>query len=116
MSDEETGTETQAESESDAGATSAPVETTAMTDAAPALPSGEPEHVGFWHRPYVERYLTPLVLPLAAVVGVVVYVLNVSRLFLSAPGHVAVVLGTIITVVILFGATMLAVSPRLRSG
>jgi plastocyanin len=86
------------------------------SEATPALPSGEPEHTSFWERPMVERYFSPLVLPLAAVLGVVVYVLNVSRLFLSAPGNVAVVLGTVITVVILFGAALLALSPRLRSG
>jgi plastocyanin len=106
MSDE-TGTG----SETEVGAVSETVE-----PAAPALPSAEAEHKTFWERPAVDRYLSPLVLPLAAVVGIVVYVLNVSRLFLSAPGHVAVVLGTIITVVILLGATMLATSPKLRSG
>jgi plastocyanin len=74
--------------------------------------AGEP--IPFWHRPYVERYLVPLVLPLAVVVGIVVYVLNVSRLFLSAHGHIPVIIGTIITLSILTGAAVLASAPRMR--
>ncbi len=56
----------------------------------------------------------PLVLPLAVVVGIVVYVLNVSRLFLSAHGHIPVIIGTVITLSILTGAAMLASAPRMR--
>ena len=40
----------------------------------------------------------PLVLPIVVVLGLVVYVLNVSRLFLSAHGHIPVMVGTVITV------------------
>ena len=72
-----------------------------------------PAPVTFWHRPYVERYLVPLVLPVAVIVGVVMYVLNVSRLFLSAHGHLPVIIGTVITILILLGAALLAGS-RLR--
>jgi plastocyanin len=74
--------------------------------------AGEP--IPFWQRPYVERYLVPLVLPLAVVVGIVVYVLNVSRLFLSAHGHIPVIIGTVITLLILVGAATLASAPRMR--
>jgi plastocyanin len=74
--------------------------------------AGEP--VPFWHRPYVERYLVPFVLPLVVVVGVVVYVLNVSRLFLSAHGHIPVIIGTVITLLILVGAATLSAAPRMR--
>jgi plastocyanin len=49
------------------------------------------------------------------VVGLAVYVLNLSRVFLSAHGHTAVVVGSVITVVILLGATVLSNSSRLRS-
>jgi plastocyanin len=76
--------------------------------------AAEVEPIPFWHRPYVERYLVPFVLPVAVVVGIVVYVLNVSRLFLSAHGHIPVLIGTAITVVILVGATLLAAAPRMR--
>lgn len=71
--------------------------------------------VPFWQRPNVERYLVPLVMPILVVAGLVVYVLNISRLFLSAHGHIAVAVGSVITVVILVGATALSNSSRLRS-
>lgn len=73
------------------------------------------EPVPFWQRPNVERYLFPLVLPIVVVVGLVVYVLNLSRVFLSAHGHISVVVGSVITVVILLGATVLSNAKRLRS-
>jgi plastocyanin len=102
----------------------APAEAAATASAEPAAPAEQapPGAVTappapkprFWDRPYVDRYLVPLLLPLAVVVGIVVYILNVSRLFLSAPGHVAVVLATVITVTILLGATLLALSTNMR--
>ena len=39
-----------------------------MTDT-PALDGPDDGKTPFWHRPYVERYLTPLVLPVAVVIG-----------------------------------------------
>jgi plastocyanin len=85
----------------------------------PAAPSAPPapavEPVPFWQRPYVERYLVPLVLPVAVIVGLVAYILNISRLFLSGHGHIPVIVGSIITFMILLGASLLsAASPRLR--
>jgi len=83
-------------------------------DAAPAAP-GPAEPVPFWQRPYVERYLVPLVLPIAVIVGLVAYILNISRLFLSGHGHIPIFVGSAITVAILLGATLLsAASPRMR--
>lgn len=82
--------------------------------APPAPPAPEP--VPFWQRPYVERYLVPLVVPVLVVFGVVLFVANISRIFLSGHGSVPVVLGTIITVTILAGAAMLSAAPRMRSG
>lgn len=80
-----------------------------------AVSTPEPAPVPFWQRPLVERFLVPLLLPVAAVVGVVAYVLNISRLFLSGHGHIPVIVGSIITVMILVGATLLsAASTRLR--
>jgi plastocyanin len=73
------------------------------------------EPLPFWRRPNVERYVVPLITPILVVVGLVVYVLNLSRVFLSAHGHTAVIVGTIVTVVILFGATVLSNSSRVRS-
>ena len=62
-----------------------------------ALPA--PETVRFWQRPYVERYLVPFVLPVLVVGGVVMFILNISRIFLSTHGNVDVIVGTVITLV-----------------
>ena len=49
------------------------------------------------------------------IVGLVAYVLNISRLFLSGHGHIPIFVGSAITVMILIGATLLsAATPRLR--
>ena len=83
--------------------------------AAPAAPAVAAEPTPFWHRPYVERFLVPLVLPIAVIVGLVAYILNISRIFLSCHGHIPVIVGSVITAMILIGATLLsAASPRLR--
>ena len=77
--------------------------------------AGPIEPTPFWQRPYVERFLVPLVLPIAVIVSLVAYVLNISRIFLSGHGHIPVVVGSAITVMILLGATLLSASaPRLK--
>jgi plastocyanin len=98
-----------------APAETAPPEVTPaeVTPAAAAPVPAAP--VSFWHRPNIERYVVPMITPIIVVVGLVVYVLNLSRVFLSAHGHTAVVVGSVITVVILVGATVLSNSSRLRS-
>jgi plastocyanin len=64
----------------------------------------------------VERYLTPLVLPVAVVVGLVAYIINISRIFLSGHGHIPIFVGSAITLMILVGATLLSAgADRLRS-
>jgi plastocyanin len=79
------------------------------TEAAPAPPAP------FWQRPNVERYLVPLVLPIVVVVGLVAFVLNLSRVFLSGTSNISVAVGSILTVLILLGATVLSNASRLRS-
>jgi plastocyanin len=74
------------------------------------------ETIPFWQRPLVERYLVPFLLPVAVVVGIVFYVINVSRLFLSAHGHIPVIIGTVITVLILLGATLLSAGAERLKG
>jgi plastocyanin len=88
-------------------------EATPVPAAAPVPSAVEP--VPFWHRRYVEKFLVPLVLPIAVILFLVSYVLNISRLFLAGHGHISVMVGSAITVMILLGATLLsAASPRLR--
>jgi plastocyanin len=80
--------------------------------AAPAVAEVEP--TPFWQRRYVERYLVPLLLPIAVIIGLVAYILNVSRIFLSAHGHIPIFVGTFILLAILFGATLLSQAPKMR--
>lgn len=88
------------------------------TEPVPADESGTsvatPPEIANAH-PYRERYLIPFVFPLMIVVGVVFYVLNISRIFLASKGTGAVVVAATITVLILFGATMLSSASRMRS-
>jgi plastocyanin len=106
MSDDSTDTLTEPQP-AEPSAADAPAADAAVESAAP--------QVAFWQRPNVERYLTPLVLPIVVVVGLVVYVLNLSRVFLSGHGHIPTIVGSTITVTILLGATVLSNSSRLRS-
>ena len=62
----------------------------------------------FWQRPNVERYFMPLVVPIVVVLGIVIFVLNISRVFLAAHGHIPVVICSVVLVAILIGATILA--------
>jgi hypothetical protein len=65
--------------------------------------------------PYRDRYLYPFVFPLMAVVALVFYVLNISRIFLATKGTGAIVIAASITVLILFGATLLSSATQMRS-
>jgi plastocyanin len=80
----------------------------------PTAPEAPPRP-GFWQRPYVDRYFTPIALPLLIVAGLVLFVINISRIFLAGHGEVPVIIGTIITVSIIGGAAILSAAPNLRS-
>lgn len=98
-------------------------DTTERDDGAPeaggsdatGAPPPAPEPVRFWDRPLVDRYLVPVLLPVLVVGGLVMFVLNMSRIFLAEHGNVPVVIGTLVTVVILVGAAVLSAAPRMRS-
>jgi plastocyanin len=81
-------------------------EVSTEVEAPPAVPEAAP--VPFWQRPMIERYFMPLIVPVLVVAGIVVFVLNISRVFLAAHGHIPVVICSIVLVVILIGATVLA--------
>jgi len=108
MSDETTDTLTEEPAADGPGADVAAAESAAIEPAPAAT-------VPFWHRPTVERYVLPVVLPILVVIGLVIYVLNLSRVFLAAHSHIPVVIGSVILVVILLGATILSNSKQLRS-
>ena len=90
------------------------IEATPPASAAVPAPAAPVAPVPFWQRPYVARFLVPFLLPIAVVLVIVVYVLNVSRMFLSVHGHIPIIVGTVITVTILVGATLLSAASRLR--
>jgi uncharacterized cupredoxin-like copper-binding protein len=59
--------------------------------------------------------LVPFVFPLLIVVGVVFFVLNISRIFLANKGTAALIIAATITVLILFGAAVLSSAPKMRT-
>jgi plastocyanin len=65
--------------------------------------------------PIKDRLLIPLILPWLCIAAVALYALNVSRIFLAGDSTSALIIGTIITVSILLGATIISASPRLRT-
>lgn len=81
--------------------------TPVVAQSAPVV-TAEPEPVPFWQRRYVERYLVPLLMPIAVVIGLVAYILNISRLFLAGHGHISIFVGSAILILILVGAAFLS--------
>src|ERR1700730_6840622 len=65
--------------------------------------------------PLKTRVLLPFLVPLFSIVIVAVLVLNISRVFLAGSEDAALVMGIVITLSILVGATILAAAPRLRT-
>jgi plastocyanin len=65
--------------------------------------------------PYRDRYLAPLLFPLLIVAGIVIFVLNISRLFIATHGTGSVILATTITLLILVGATAMSYAQRMRT-
>jgi hypothetical protein len=91
-----------------------PIEAEPVPEEESAASIATPPAVANAH-PYRERFLVPFVVPLLIVVGVVFYVLNISRIFLASKGTGAVVIAATVTVVILFGAALLSSASRMRS-
>jgi plastocyanin len=65
--------------------------------------------------PIKSRFLLPLLVPALSIAIVAVLVLNISRVFLAGSSDAAVVMGVIITVSILAGASIIAALPRLST-
>jgi hypothetical protein len=62
-----------------------------------------------------DRVVLPFLLPLLSIAIVAVLVLNISRVFLAGSSDAAVVIGIIITLSILGGASIIAAAPRLKT-
>jgi plastocyanin len=65
--------------------------------------------------PYRERFLVPFVFPFLIVIGVVFFVINISRLFLSTKGTGSVIIAAAVTCLILFGAAAMSAAPKMRT-
>jgi plastocyanin len=65
--------------------------------------------------PLKARVLLPLLVPLLSIAIVAVLVLNISRVFLAGDEDAALVMGIVITLAILVGASILAAAPRLKT-
>jgi plastocyanin len=65
--------------------------------------------------PLKARALLPFFVPLFAILIVAVLVLDISRVFLAGNEDSALVLGIVITLTILVGASLLAAAPRLKT-
>jgi plastocyanin len=74
-----------------------------------------PETAAEAAHPYRERFVVPFIFPLLIVVGIVVFVLNVSRLFIASAGTGAVIIAVSMTLLILFGAAALSAAPGIRT-
>src|SRR6476620_7627722 len=65
--------------------------------------------------PLKTRVLLPFLVPLLSIAIVAVLVLNISRVFLAGDKDAALAMGIVLTLAILFGATIIAAAPRLRT-
>lgn len=65
--------------------------------------------------PLKTRMLLPFLVPLLSILIVAVLVLNISRVFLAGNKDAALVMGIVITLAILIGASILAAAPRLST-
>jgi hypothetical protein len=65
--------------------------------------------------PLKSRLLLPFLVPLLSILIVAVLVLNISRVFLAGDEDAALVMGIVITLAILVGASIIAAAPRLKT-
>lgn len=65
--------------------------------------------------PLKDRLLLPLLVPVLCMVAIVLYTLNVSRVFLAGDSTSALVIASLVTIAILVGGTIFSASPRLRT-
>jgi plastocyanin len=79
----------------------------------------ESEHLGAdapaEDTPLKTRLLLPILVPLLSMAIVAVLVLNISRVFLAGDKDAALVMGIVLTLAILVGASLLAAAPRLKT-
>jgi plastocyanin len=116
MSDDETPTADPSDAAPDSPAEQPVAEGAVATIEEPATPVA-PEHAPVPADPvtFTNKFLLPLIVPIAVAATIIFYVLNVSRIFLASDNVLAVTYATIITVLILGGGSALAAKPEMRS-
>jgi plastocyanin len=125
MTDEPTNTDADAEQPGDpaSGSADAAVHEAAAEASAPepaASPVAAPPRVHWYQRTtggqtYLDRYLFPAIVPLCSVAVIIFYVVNISRVFLSGKGTIAIVTAAVITVAILSIASGVSAATRMRT-
>jgi plastocyanin len=65
--------------------------------------------------PLKTRVLLPFLVPLFSIAIVAMLVLNISRVFLAGDHDAALIMGIVLTLAILVGASLLAAAPRMRT-
>ena len=95
-------------------------DTTTLDDTDEQLPElVESEYIGAEapseDTPLKMRLLLPIMIPIVSLAIVAVLVLNISRVFLAGDKDAALVVGIVITLSILIGASLLAAAPRMKS-
>ncbi len=124
MSEDSTNATSEEHAAGDAASEPAPAGAGAVTEsAADAGAGGEleaPQKRRWFERStggqtYLDRYVFPALVPLISVAVIVFYVLNISRVFLSGKGTIAIVTAALITVAILAGSSALSSAPRMRT-
>jgi plastocyanin len=91
----------------------ATADTAETAEGAPA--PAPPERERFWQSRTFDQFVVPLLLPVLVVLTVLVFVLNVSRMFLAAHGNLPVIIGTTILLIVLIGATLLSAGERMQT-
>jgi uncharacterized cupredoxin-like copper-binding protein len=119
---EESTTTTTTEGDDAARAAAAEEAPTADTGAVTesAADAGPPAKVHWWNRStggqtYGDRYIFPALVPLVSVAVIIFYVINVSRVFLSGKGTIAIVTASAITIAILVFAAAISSAVKMRS-
>jgi plastocyanin len=95
-------------------------DTTTLDENSQELPElVESDHLGAdapaEETPLKTRVILPFLVPLLSIAIVAVLVLNISRIFLAGDKDAALVMGIVITLSILIGASVIAAAPRLST-
>jgi hypothetical protein len=67
------------------------------------------------HKPFKDRLLLPLLVPVLSAAAVGLLAVNISRVFLSGNSEAALIAAIVITLGILGGASLISAAPRMRT-